>query len=166
MGETTVPAQQPAAGQASRLSAPHVDAGGTGDRSRPTAQGSHPAVGLIWRVRDRATFEEFRRGTRVRRGPLTVTYVAGPIEPSSGGRATNPPRAAYTVGRAVGPAVVRNRLRRRLRAALTTLRPRLAAGGAYLISAGPTAVTLSFLELQTTLEGALVAVADRGERGQ
>ncbi|MGH9190794.1 MAG: ribonuclease P protein component [Acidimicrobiales bacterium] len=63
----------------------------------------------IWAVRGRTDFEDLRRsGHRVRRGPLTVTWLAG--EP------TGPPRVGYAIGRNLGGAVVRNRLRRRLRA--------------------------------------------------
>ena len=51
---------------------------------------------------------------------------------------------AYALGRAIGPAVVRNRLRRRLRALLddTSLPP-----GLYLIGAQPIAVRRSSSEL-------------------
>ena len=54
------------------------------------------------------------------------------------------PLVAYAVPRAAGPAVTRNRLRRRLRAITRDLdlRP-----GTYLISARPGATTLSFDEL-------------------
>jgi ribonuclease P protein component len=58
-----------------------------------------------------------------------------------------PPRVAYTIGRRVGPAVVRNRLRRRLRMLMrqvaADLRP-----GSYLIGASPEAADLSYAELQ------------------
>lgn len=56
---------------------------------------------------------------------------------------------AYAIGRAVGPAVVRNRLRRRLRAAVRTssLPP-----GYYLIGARPTAADRSFEEVNVMLQ--------------
>ncbi len=64
---------------------------------------------VVWRIRDRATFEALRRhGQRSRRGPITVTYVVSGDD--------SVPRVAYAVGKRVGGAVVRNRLRRRLRA--------------------------------------------------
>ena len=57
----------------------------------------------------------------------------------------------YAVPRAVGSAVARNRLRRRLRA----LTPALGlAPGTYLVSARPSAAELSFDELATHLRKA------------
>jgi ribonuclease P protein component len=50
---------------------------------------------------------------------------------------------AYAVG-GVGNAVVRNRLRRRLRAAVARTEPELTAGGAYLVSARREALTMPF----------------------
>ncbi len=107
----------------------------------------------IWTIRDRATFEALRRGgRRVRRGPVTVTWLEGdPAEP---------PRVAYAVGRRAGGAVVRNRIRRRLRAIIheggACLRP-----GAYLVGATAAASSLSYEELRATVCQALAAVHHR-----
>ncbi|MGI8778510.1 MAG: ribonuclease P protein component [Acidimicrobiales bacterium] len=105
---------------------------------------------MIQPISDRATFAHLRRSRRrVRRGPVTVTWVEG--EPSE------PTRVAYTVGRRVGGAVVRNRVRRRLRAATSEagglLRP-----GPYLIGARPEAAQASYGELRTAVNEALRAV--------
>jgi ribonuclease P protein component len=101
----------------------------------------------VWRVRDAATFGALRRhGRRVRTGALTVTWLPG----SEG----TPPRLAFAIGRPVGTAVVRNRLRRRLR----SLFAEQAAGlppGTYLLGAGPAAATLDHGELRRTLTTAL-----------
>jgi ribonuclease P protein component len=86
----------------------------------------------------------------VRRGPVTVTWAPG--EPSE------PTRIAYTVGRKVGGAVVRNRVRRRLRA-VASERPTLLRPGAYLIGAGPEAAPMPYGELRAALCEALTAVA-------
>lgn len=68
---------------------------------------------------------------------------------------------AYAVGRSVGGAVVRNRLRRRLRAVVFELRPQLRTG-AYLVGAAPEAVSLPFGELKEMVSGALEeAVGER-----
>jgi ribonuclease P protein component len=103
------------------------------------------------RVRDRATFLAFRRARRrVRRGPLTVTFVPG--------APTDSPRVAYAIGRRVGGAVVRNRLRRRLRAVVAELDPVLEPG-AYLVGASVEAASLSFGELQAIMSELLRATA-------
>lgn len=62
-----------------------------------------------------------------------------------------PPRVAYAVGKRVGGAVVRNRVRRRLRAAVARHRSELQPGAAYLVAAGPAAATASFAELDTAV---------------
>ena len=71
-----------------------------------------------------------------------------------------PPRVAYAVGRRVGPAVVRNRVRRRLRAVAQAHRAELQPGGAYLFGAAPAAATVSFAEIDAAMTR-LLAVADR-----
>ena len=57
---------------------------------------------------------------------------------------------AYAVAGA-GNAVVRNRVRRRLRAAVARTEAELAAGGAYLVSARREALTMPFEALVDTL---------------
>ncbi|MGQ0520466.1 MAG: ribonuclease P protein component [Actinomycetota bacterium] len=102
---------------------------------------------------DTATFLALRRSRRrARRGPITVTFVHGVP--------TGPPRVAYAVSRAVGGAVVRNRLRRRLRAVVFELGPTLGPG-AYLVGAAPEAASLPFRELKAMVSGALHDAAGR-----
>jgi ribonuclease P protein component len=69
-------------------------------------------------------------------------------------------RVGYAIGRGVGSAVARNRLRRRLRHAVSELTPRLDADSAYLISATRRATALTYREIVDLL-GELVAVAGR-----
>ena len=55
---------------------------------------------------------------------------------------------AYGIGRRVGNAVTRNRVRRRLRAIVRDLdRAEPWPGGAYLVTTGPEAATLPYGEL-------------------
>lgn len=67
-----------------------------------------------------------------------------------------PPQLAFSVTRRVGPAVVRNRVRRQMRAcvraeaASARLRP-----GAYLVSTDPPVVERTFAELCNSLHEAL-----------
>jgi ribonuclease P protein component len=84
---------------------------------------------------------------------MTVTHL-----PGEGGV-----RVAYAVGRRVGPAVVRNRVRRRLRAAVREL-DRSGAGladGAYLIAVRPGAADRSYRELRADLAEACAAATGR-----
>jgi ribonuclease P protein component len=80
---------------------------------------------------------------------VSVAFVA-----DDGGHA----RIAYGVGRKVGPAVVRNRVRRRLRAAARDIareRDGLPSG-AYLVTVRPDATRLDYADLRRQLASALV----------
>lgn len=99
-------------------------------------QGSRPPLGLIHRVRDRTSFDRLRReGTRVRSGPLWCVHVSDPD--------VMPAQVAFALGRPIGSAVTRNRLRRRLRHLLTDMPP-----GIALVGAHPTVVELTFDQLR------------------
>ncbi len=142
MREAHVPAEQPKAQEAPRLPVPHAKPGRSGGAQGPTPARPHAPVGLIWRVRDRATFAVLARAERHARGPVTIRFVPGESDV--------PPRVAYAVS-GTGNAVVRNRLRRRLRAAVARAEAELAAGGAYLVSARREALTMPFDSLVETL---------------
>ncbi len=86
----------------------------------------------------------------MRRGPITVTFVET--------APTDPPRVAYVVGRRVGGAVERNRLRRRLRAIIRELDAHLGPG-AYLVGAARGAASLSFGELKAMVSQAVQELA-------
>ena len=91
----------------------------------------------------------------MRAGPITVTWAPGdPAEP---------PRVAYAIGRRVGGATVRNRVRRRLRSIVRDLRPALGPG-AWLIGAAPEVANLSYGELKATLARAFAAL-ETGQDG-
>ena len=99
----------------------------------------------LGRVRTRASFAALAAtGRRARSGVLRVTAVVG--DPA------DLPCVAFAIGRAVGPAVVRNRLRRRLRAAIVELAP---APGTYLVAVDPVAARCSYAELRDDLAAAL-----------
>ena len=152
MGEENLPTEQSQTGQATRIPSPHVDARGAGHNQGPAAQGSSPPVGLIWRVDRRDTFEALRRGRRLREGPINVSWVPGdPAEP---------PRVAYTIGRRVGSAVARNRVRRRLRMLIREAAPTLPPG-AYLVGIRPEAAALPYEELRSVLLRALERLETR-----
>jgi ribonuclease P protein component len=111
-------------------------------------------AGAVWRVRRAATFDELRRdGRRVRSGPLTVTWLPGAAE--------EPPKLAFAIGRQVGNAVVRNRLRRRLRSLFAELGPELPPG-TFLVGAAAAAITLDHGELRRLLSTALTDLPRTG----
>jgi ribonuclease P protein component len=66
-----------------------------------------------------------------------------------------PPAVAYAVGRRTGNAVARNRLRRRLRAAIRERAELLAPDTAYLVGADSSALTMSFAALSDAIARAL-----------
>jgi ribonuclease P protein component len=151
MREAHVSAEQPEAQEASRLPGPHAYPRRAGGAQGPTRARARPPLGLIRRVRDRATFAALARAERHVHGAIAVRFVAG--------EAGTAPRVAYAVSGAPN-AVARNRMRRRLRAAVVRAAPSLQPGGAYLVSARREAVRMPFTELVDALEG-LFATAGR-----
>jgi ribonuclease P protein component len=118
----------------------------------------HPARGdvarpQLWRITDRRTFAALAgSGRRARRGPLRVTWLPA-TEPGT------PPRAAFAIARGAGGAVLRNRIRRRLRAALRTLAAdgRLPSGS-YLLAGGAPLATMAWPELLDLVGQAIAEV--------
>lgn len=71
------------------------------------------------------------------------------------------PRFGFTVTKKIGNAVVRNRIRRRLKAAIAELPSgRTRAGFDYVIIARDAALDRPFAQLKTDLDGAFVRVHD------
>ena len=111
---------------------------------------------MIWRIRDRAVFARFRRdGRRVRVGSLWMSVIADP--------AAAPPRVGFAVGRAVGSAPVRNRVRRRLRALAHTHAAELTPGW-YLLGADASFTELPFHHAERDFLAALETVAAQQPR--
>ena len=152
MREAHVSAEQPKAQEASRLPNPHAEPRRSGGAQGPTSAWPQAPLGLIRRVRDRATFAALARAGRHVRGPIAVRFTRGDVGA--------PPRVAYAVSGAHN-AVARNRLRRRLRAAAARVEPSLEAGGAYLVSARREAMTMPFDELVERLTSLLTEVGAR-----
>jgi ribonuclease P protein component len=97
---------------------------------------------LIRRIRERRAFERLaRHGTRVRSTSLWCSYLHDPE--------LGAPHVAFAIGRAVGPAVVRNRLRRRIRSVLHELQRDGDLPVCWLsIGARPAATELTFDQLR------------------
>lgn len=154
--ETHVPAQHSQAEEEARLSGADAHRGGSAAAPGPAASRPRPPVGLIGRVRDRATLAALAGARGVRRGPVAVACLTGDNLPARA-RTADGPRVAYAVGRRVGSAVVRNRVRRRLRAAVCVHASLLEPGAAYLVSAGPAAARLEYQDLEEAVGAALGA---------
>lgn len=86
---------------------------------------------------------------------MSVTYLPAPSGPPV-------PRVAFQIGRRTGGAVVRNRIRRRLRAALRELRQRDALpGGTYLVGGRRELADQPWPALLADLEAAVAQATGR-----
>jgi len=86
---------------------------------------------------------------------------AEPISPSPAGQPDpGPPRVGFTVTKRVGTSVVRNRLKRRLRAlAREVLAPRAAQGTDYVLIGRSGGLTRSYSDMVSDLERAMRKLA-------
>jgi len=142
MREAHVPAQQPEAIEEARLPLADANPCRPGGVEVPPPAGPQAPVRLIWRVRDRGTFEALGRAPARAAGPVRLRSV--PTAPGE-------PCVAYAVGRPVGNAVARNRLRRRLRAAVRAHAALLRPDTAYLFSARSRTSAMTTVELMAAV---------------
>ena len=106
-------------------------------------------------MRRPAEFEQaVRRGARSGTTSLVVHLAS---EPAAGGE----PRVGFVVAKSVGNAVVRNRVKRRLRAQMTHRIDQLPDGGRLVVRALPPAADLSSDALAHDLDRALAGAARR-----
>ena len=102
----------------------------------------------VARLRGRRAFTDLaQQGRTVRSGPLRVRYLAAPGAPAVG----------FAIGKKVGGAVDRNRIRRRLRAAVTEATVPLTCGF-YVFSADPAVRSIPFADLVAAVENAVEKV--------
>lgn len=103
---------------------------------------------MTWRITDRATFVALRRtGKRARCGPVSVVFLDDGRERA---------RVAYAIGRRAGGAVERNRLRRRLRSAVSEIEGEAGLSpGAYLVAPSRETSMLGHEELVSTVHRAI-----------
>jgi ribonuclease P protein component len=110
------------------------------------------------RLRQRAEFTAtLRAGRRGRSGLLAVH-----LDPSSeSAQPAGPARVGFVVSRAVGPAVVRNRVLRRLRHLMTARLDRLPSGSRVVVRAFPPSAAASSTSLAEALDRALAQAVGR-----
>ena len=112
--EAYISAQHTATCQEARVPRSHEHPWRTGRDQEPPGQGPRPSLGLIDRIRERHAFARLgREGTRIRRSALWCSWCPDPDSTTTS--------VAFAITRAYGPAVTRNRLRRRLRSILREL---------------------------------------------
>jgi ribonuclease P protein component len=149
INEADISAKHPKASQEARVSLTDEHPGWSSGARRPPSEGPAASRRLILPVHGRAAFARLRRPTgRAAVGPIRVRYVAD-------GESVH---VAFAIGRSVGHAVVRNRLRRRLREILRGSTDEVLPPGLYLIHATPEAADLSYQELTDVVTRVLRAV--------
>jgi ribonuclease P protein component len=116
--------------------------GVTAERTRAPGRGA-----TVGPLRSRRTLTAlYQQGTRGRSGPVTVSFLTQPC--------WSRPEVAYAINKQVGTAVVRNRLRRRLRAIVAEQAASLPVG-AYVVRTGPAGSSLGFDELKVAMNRAV-----------
>ena len=111
------------------------------------------------RMRRGAEFSStVRRGSRGTSRAVTVHLAA----PEPAGATDTSPRVGFVVARAVGPAVARNRVRRRLRHLLRDRLTSLPAASSVVVRAHPAAAGLPSPALAADLDRALEQALLRG----
>ena len=106
------------------------------------------------RLRRRTDFRAVAGGKRVARPGFVLQARKIP-----GGDDGRPPRIGFTVTRKIGNAVVRNRIRRRLKAAVDAAGGHLETATDYVLVGRRAALTLHFQRLVTDLETGLAALS-------
>ena len=157
-----LPAEQPAPGQDPRLPSAYADARRPRHPRGAPPQGAHRALGLTLvpvlpaahRMRRSADFQQtVRRGARGGRDTLVV-HLTTSTDPG-------PPVVGLVVSRAVGNAVTRNQVKRRLRALVTARLGDVPDGSLLVVRAQPAAARSSSGELGRDLDRALTTARRR-----
>lgn len=152
--EAYVPTKQPEALHQARIPQSHVNPWWPSRSALPSSQRPRQAECVIDSVRDRATFRNLRvQGNRGRSGPIRAVYL--PHDRSD-------VLVAFAISRKFGPAVQRNRARRRLRAAVrhdaVTVAP-----GVYLFSCQREVLTMPFTSLLQNVQRCVASCEARAE---
>ncbi len=156
--EADLPAQEAPSCQGTRLSCPHEDHGGPPDPGCAASSGSEATDGLtgdrgipsprlvmLSRPKDFAAIQE--KGTTRSHALLSARFLRTDLTTT---------RFGISTGRRLGSAVVRNRVRRRLREALRVMAPSFQPGWDVLIIARPAIVGADHDALVGALQRTLV----------
>jgi ribonuclease P protein component len=169
--EADLPAEQSGAQAAPRLPQPHGNAGRSQDHSCPPGARPQeperlidgaPSPLVIGRMTRRADFLAANRGQRA---PMPGFVLL--VRP----RRDDSPmiRAGFTVTKKIGNAVVRNRMKRRLRALARAALPKLGLAGAdHVLIGREGGIERNFAQLAAELDQALSKIARRlaGDRSR
>ncbi|MEU6809530.1 ribonuclease P protein component [Streptomyces sp. NPDC046831] len=117
------------------------------------------------RLRRREDFATaVRRGRRAGRPLLVVHLRSGSTDPHVPGESAPPPRAGFVVSKAVGGAVVRNTVKRRLRHLMRDRVTLLPPGSLVVVRALPGAADADSARLARDLDAALRRLLGGGAR--
>jgi ribonuclease P protein component len=108
------------------------------------------------RMRRRTDFAAAIRGGRRAGRPTLVLHLN---RPAGDAPAPSPALVGFVVSKAVGPATVRNQVKRRLRALVRERLDRLPAGTVVAVRALPASAQASFQDLGRDLDAALERLA-------
>lgn len=149
--EEDLSTQQPAPRHETRVSSPHGRSCRTPSREVASTQGPSAPQCVTEALSRRRDFDRLRReGIRLRRGPIRMIARVDP---------TDVTRLAVALPRSVGPAVVRNRIRRRLRVVFRGLDELgQIPTGSYLVSFSRTSSALDSGEIRDLMADLMAQV--------
>ncbi|MFD7090701.1 ribonuclease P protein component [Streptomyces scopuliridis] len=117
------------------------------------------------RLRRREDFATaVRRGRRAGRPLLVVHLRSGATDPHAPGESASPTRAGFVVSKAVGGAVVRNQVKRRLRHLIRERLSELPPGSLVVVRALPGAGDAEYAHLARDLDAAFQRLLGGGMR--
>jgi ribonuclease P protein component len=141
--------------------APQEESDGTEPRGNKIG---FPRSGRLLRHAD---FERvYKQGRRHFSATMTVFYWARTAAEPSGNNAVNPgPRVGFTVGKALGGAVVRNRMKRRLREAVRLARVAQAGAVDVVINPKKSLLAMEFAAVLNEVKKAFVVIEQKVKSG-
>jgi ribonuclease P protein component len=141
--------------------APQEESDGTEPRGKKIG---FPRSGRLLRHAD---FERvYKQGRRHFSATMTVFYWARTATEPSGHNAVNPgPRVGFTVGKALGGAVVRNRMKRRLREAVRLARVAQAGAVDVVINPKKSLLAMDFAAVLNEVKRAFVVIEQKVKSG-